>query len=110
MAAGAYYVCYEIYTRAVVGTLDRWLDQETSQMDEKDRKELEEIEGEPFFIPCPGFTKMVEPQPYQSTDPEWQTYIKISKDQALLKSIRGAYILASPIRAHLLTISNSQSC
>ncbi|KAI8628871.1 hypothetical protein F5Y19DRAFT_475960 [Xylariaceae sp. FL1651] len=88
IAAGVYYACYEIYTRAIFGTLGRWLDEEEAHLTEKEREELDEA-AEPLFIPFPGFTKMVEPPPFRSTDPEWQTYVKISKNQALLKSIRG---------------------
>jgi hypothetical protein len=52
-------------------------------------KELEEEEEKPLFIPFPGTTKQLKPQPYRGSDPEWQEFIKFSKDQELAKSVRG---------------------
>ena len=52
-------------------------------------KELEEDEEKPLFIPFPGTTKQLKSQPYRGSDPEWQEFIKFSKDQELAKSVRG---------------------
>ncbi|KAI1496982.1 hypothetical protein F5X99DRAFT_398393 [Biscogniauxia marginata] len=88
IAAGIYYGCYQIYSRYVFGTLGNWLDEQVAQMTEKERKELDEEMSEPLFIPFPGTTKMVEPLPYRSTDPEWRTFIKISKDLDRVRAIQ----------------------
>ncbi|TGJ86371.1 hypothetical protein E0Z10_g2365 [Xylaria hypoxylon] len=80
------YTFYELLTRALVGLLD----EAELELTEQERQELEEEEAEPMFIPFPGFTQMVEPPPYRSTDPEWRAYIKVSRNQALLTSIRGS--------------------
>ncbi|KAK7754928.1 hypothetical protein SLS62_003012 [Diatrype stigma] len=90
-----YYGCYQIYSSAVLGTLGRWLDEEEAQVSEADRKELEEEEGELFFIPLPFTTKQVEPLPYKGSDPEWQTFIKMSKNPRHLREIERS-------KAHLL--------
>ena len=50
-------------------------------------QELEE-EQKPLFIPFPGTTKKIAPQPYRGSDPEWQEFIKFSKDQELAQSVR----------------------
>lgn len=50
--------------------------------------ELEEIDDKPIFIPFPGTTKQVMPRPYKGSDPEWQEFIRFSKDPKLGKSVR----------------------
>lgn len=50
-------------------------------------------EEKPFFIPFPGTTKQLQPQPYRGGDPEWQEFIKFSKDQTQAKRVRGQYLL-----------------
>lgn len=86
IGAGVYYACYRIYTSTVFGTLGDWLDEQEAQMTEKERKELEE-ETEPFIIPLPFTTKQVEPLPYKGSDPEWQTFVKVSKNPALIRDL-----------------------
>ncbi|KAH8167939.1 hypothetical protein CIB48_g287 [Xylaria polymorpha] len=79
------YVSYEILMRG----LEALLDEIESDMTEEERRELEEEAAEEsFFIPFPGFTQMVEPLPYRGSDPEWQAYVKVSRDGPLLLSIR----------------------
>jgi hypothetical protein len=53
----------------------------------------EDAEEDSVFIPFPLTTKLVQPPPYRGTDPEWQEYIKFSKDPALAKRIRGMQLL-----------------
>ncbi|KAI1353382.1 hypothetical protein F5Y01DRAFT_276921 [Xylaria sp. FL0043] len=84
VTAGLSYAFYEILTRALIVLVD----EAELELTEEERQELEEEAAEPFFIPFPGFTKMVEPLPYRSTDPEWKTYVKINRNSELLASIR----------------------
>ena len=93
MGAGVFYACYQVYTSTVFGTLGDWLDEQEAQMTEKERKELDD-EIEPFIIPLPFTTKQVEPLPYRGSDPEWQTFIKVSKNHALVRDLE---CLCSPI-------------
>jgi hypothetical protein len=51
--------------------------------------ELDEDDTKPLFIPFPGTTKQLQPQPYRGSDPEWQEFIRFSKDQAQAKRVRG---------------------
>jgi hypothetical protein len=85
----ALYISFNIYAKMVLDPLARTLD----DMDESGLPDLpeddEEEEDESFFIPFPGTTKQLEPKPYRGTDPEWQEYIKFSKDQELAKRVRG---------------------
>ena len=60
-------------------------------MDQMDEKELEE--AEPIFIAFPFTTKQVESLPYRGSDEEWQTFIKVNKDQNLQMRIRSMYLL-----------------
>ncbi|KAK8112256.1 uncharacterized protein PG998_008713 [Apiospora kogelbergensis] len=52
------------------------------------KKELEEDESDPFTIPLPLTTQMVQPPPYKGSDPEWKMFIKIAKDQDAMDNIR----------------------
>ena len=88
VVAGLSFAFYEILTRALVVLVQ----EADIEITEEERQELEEEAAEPIFIPFPGFTKTVEPVPYRSTDPEWRAYVKVSRNQALLSSIRGQYI------------------
>ncbi|KAI0446412.1 hypothetical protein F4803DRAFT_503452 [Xylaria telfairii] len=80
------YVSHEILLRG----LETLLDEVESDMTDEERRELEEEAELPFFIPFPGFTQMVEPLPYRGSDPEWQAYVKVSRDGQLLLSIRSS--------------------
>jgi len=77
-----YTTLYAIFTTVVLSPLDK-LD-----LDEEIAKEVDE-QGASIFIPFPGTTKQIQPQPYSGSDPEWQEYVKFSKDPALGKMIRG---------------------
>lgn len=56
----------------------------------KDIPEEEEEEiHKPMFIPFPGTTKQLKPKAYRGSDPEWQEFIKFSKDQKLAQKVRG---------------------
>jgi len=66
----------------VGGMLDSLLDALGAPPEEEDA-------GGPLFIPFPGTTKKIEPKPYRGSDPEWQGFVKFSKDQELAKRIRG---------------------
>ncbi|RYO98082.1 hypothetical protein DL764_007212 [Monosporascus ibericus] len=101
IAGGIYYGCYRVYMSTIFGTLNQWLDESEAQLSEKERKELEE-DIEPFFIPLPFTTKQVEPLPYRGSDPEWQTFIKISKNPTLLRDIESklATICRMALEAH----------
>lgn len=76
----------QIYTTVVLGPVAQWLDKELDEMDQMDEKELEE--AEPIFIAFPFTTKQVESLPYRGSDEEWQTFIKVNKDQNLQMRIR----------------------
>ncbi|KAI0020827.1 hypothetical protein F4780DRAFT_353841 [Xylariomycetidae sp. FL0641] len=83
-----YYFCYQAYDRVVFGTLDRAAEKMVSQMSPRERSAREEEAEEPIFIPIPFTARRVDPVPYRGTDPEWQTFIKLSKDTQKLASIR----------------------
>lgn len=81
-----YATLYAIFTTVVFSPLDK-LD-----LDEETAKEMDD-QGGSIFIPFPGTIKQVQPVPYRGSDPEWQEYVKFSKDPALGKRIRGMFRL-----------------
>ena len=85
-SAIAIYVCYKIYSKVVLDPLERAAIEAMKDMPE----ELSEDElHRPMFIPFPGTTKQLKPKPYRGSDPEWQEFIKFSKDQKLAQRVRG---------------------
>ncbi|KAI9744422.1 MAG: hypothetical protein M1818_001951 [Claussenomyces sp. TS43310] len=81
-------VCYTLLNRVLLSPLDRIADDLENSLDERTKKELDEEEIEPLFIPFPGTTRQVKPRPYRGNDPEWQEFIKFSKDPTLGKRVR----------------------
>lgn len=83
-------ILYGIFTAVVLSPLEKFSEEVEENMDEETRKELEE-RGDSIFIPFPGTIKQIQPPPYSGSDPEWQEYIKFSKDPALGKRVRGMF-------------------
>lgn len=83
----AIYVSYGIYYKCVLEPLLSVLD----DGEELDLPEppADEEEIKPLFIPFPGTTKQLKPVAYRGSDPEWQEFIRISKDMDLVKRVRG---------------------
>lgn len=80
------YVCYQVYSRVVLDPLERAAVEALKNIPEE---ELDEEIHKPTFIPFPGTTKQLKPKPYRGSDPEWQEFIKFSKDQKLAQRVRG---------------------
>jgi hypothetical protein len=79
------YTSFTLYNNSVLAPLANALDEAADGLPALPDEE----EEKPFFIPFPGTTKVVKPLPYRGSDPEWQEYIKFSKDPNLQKRIRG---------------------
>jgi len=80
-----FYVCWMVYGRLVLGPLDKAASDAIKNMPQEE--EDEEDSGS-IFIPFPGTTKQLPIKPYRGSDPEWQAFIKFSKDQELAKKVR----------------------
>jgi hypothetical protein len=80
-------VSYSIYSKFVLEPLFNAID-DGEEVDLPDLPEDEE-DKPLLFIPFPGSTKELKPVPYRGSDPEWQEFIKFSRDQALAKRVRG---------------------
>lgn len=77
-----------VFDTLILNTLDRAADKIESRLSEKEKKELEEMDDEPLFIPFPLTIQQKLPVPYKGSDPEWLEFIKFSKDPELGKRIR----------------------
>lgn len=83
----AFYVTYNVYYKLVLDPLDRAGEEAMGSLSDK---ELDEMDlGKAVFIPFPGTIKQLPPKPYRGSDPEWQEFIKFSKDQGQHKRVRG---------------------
>ncbi|KAK8058053.1 hypothetical protein PG994_008501 [Apiospora phragmitis] len=101
--AMAYYISYKLYEHITSEHIGKLLEREIATMSPQERKQLkrdmEEDESDPFTIPLPLTTKLVQPMPYKGTDPEWQMFIKVAKDKDLMESIKKS--LAETVRKTL---------
>jgi hypothetical protein len=77
----------------VLSPLVRWLEDEEANLSPRQRKELDALDDLDTFFPLPLTTRTIQPPPYSGQDPEWHEYIKISKNKALQKQIRGETIV-----------------
>lgn len=94
---------WQIYTQVVLTPLGRAAGQALENIPEE---ELEE-ERKPLFIPFPLTTQQLQPQPYRGSDPEWQEFIKFSKDQGAAKRVRddlAKFVLTSADQHPVLSI------
>lgn len=80
------YVCFEVYSRLVLSPLDKAAEEASKHIPDE---EFQEVEA-PLFIPFPGTTKQLPAIPYKGTDPEFQEFIRLSKDAKLLDKLRGS--------------------
>ncbi|KAB8304170.1 hypothetical protein EYC80_003589 [Monilinia laxa] len=78
------YVCFEIYSRLVLSPLDKAAEEASKHIPDEEFQEVEP----PLFIPFPGTTKQLPVIPYKGTDPEFQEFIRLSKDAKLLDKLR----------------------
>lgn len=80
------YACFQVYWKVIVDPLEKAADEVLEELpdDELDEADLDK----PFFIPFPGTTKQLKPVPYKGSDPEWQEFIKFSKNQKLAQKVR----------------------
>ena len=84
MSCATFFTFVWVYDKVVLEPLAR-----AAMENIQEGGEMNGEEEKPLFIPFPGTTTQLPPQPYRGTDPEWQEFIKFSKDQAQAKRVRG---------------------
>ncbi|KAF5629435.1 hypothetical protein F52700_7757 [Fusarium sp. NRRL 52700] len=85
------YACWQIFIAVVFDPIFDWADAEWEALSEKEKEEAEALHDpdEPLiFLPFPFTTKEVKQPPYRGSDPEWQTFVKVSQDKKLLQEIK----------------------
>ena len=88
IGCAAIYICGNAYSKVVFDPLAKALD-DGADLELRDQEREDEEEDASFFIPFPGTTRQLEPKPYRGSDPEWQEFVKFSKDQERAKRVRG---------------------
>jgi hypothetical protein len=79
-----------VFSSVVLSPLAKVAEELDKELDVEEQKEPDK-QGESIFIPFPGTTNMVQPPPYSYKDPEWSEFVKISKDRALQKKLKGLF-------------------
>ncbi|KAL2756700.1 hypothetical protein ACRALDRAFT_1075562 [Sodiomyces alcalophilus JCM 7366] len=91
IGGGVTYLCWNIYSSAVLTPLFRHIETEYASLSEKERraieKEKEESDGS-IFIAFPFTTTLIPAKPYKPTDPEWLQFLEISRDHDLQERLR----------------------
>ncbi|KAF4624467.1 hypothetical protein G7Y89_g13704 [Cudoniella acicularis] len=82
--AVTFYVCANVFSRVVLGPLDRTLEEAVKDLPEEEDEEIHK----PIFIPFPGTTKQLKPRVYRGSDPEWREFVSFSKDRPLQERVR----------------------
>ncbi|KAF4457957.1 hypothetical protein F53441_212 [Fusarium austroafricanum] len=93
------YTCWQIFITVVFDPIFDWADAEWEALSEKEKQEAEANHDpdEPLiFLPFPFTTQEVKQPPYRGSDPEWQTFVKVSQDKKLLQEIKNG--LANEIK------------
>ncbi|KAL5315012.1 hypothetical protein ACEPPN_017662 [Leptodophora sp. 'Broadleaf-Isolate-01'] len=97
----AAYVGASVYSSVVLDPLER------AALDAIQDLPAEEFEEPaPLFIPFPGTTKQLPLVPYRGTDPEWQEFVKFSKDKKLAQKVReelAAFVQSVAIKHPILS-------
>ncbi|KAF4995873.1 hypothetical protein FGRMN_4830 [Fusarium graminum] len=86
-----FYTCWQIFSTIVFDPLFDWADAEWEALSDKEKEEAEADHDpdEPLlFLPFPFTTKEVKQPPYRGSDPEWQTFVKVSQDKKLMQEIK----------------------
>lgn len=92
-------MCWQIFCIIVFDPLFDWADAEWEALSDKEKEEAEANHDpdEPLvFLPFPFTTEEVKQPPYRGSDPEWQTFVKVSQDKKLLQEIKNG--LANEIK------------
>jgi hypothetical protein len=79
---------YNVFTKVAFAPLDKLADEFEKEGGISDSETPEDLDDS-LFIPFPGTIKQIPQTPYRGSDPEWQEYIKFSKDLALITKVRG---------------------
>jgi hypothetical protein len=68
----------------------------------EEERERETEDGAPMFIPL-TWSRLREGELYTASDPEWQTFVQLSKDRKKLQELRGKHVYLQNTRT-LLTV------
>ncbi|KAH8648087.1 hypothetical protein BGZ60DRAFT_535213 [Tricladium varicosporioides] len=80
----ALYVSTSIYGKVVLEPLANF----ASTLPPPPEEDEEHDHDHNLFVPFPGTVKQLKPRPYRGSDPEWQEFVKFSKDRSLQNKVR----------------------
>ena len=81
-----------VFVNIVFAPLDKF-GEELEKSQQTVSGEVEEEDA--IFLPFPGTIKEIEQKPYRGTDPEWQEFLKFSKDIGLNKKVKSELLRLS---------------
>ncbi|KAK4187909.1 hypothetical protein QBC35DRAFT_217328 [Podospora australis] len=81
------FLAVQVFDKCIAGPLVKFLKEDPEAIAAAKEQE-EEDEDLGMFFPFPLTLKRHEPEPYSGKDPEWQEFIRMSKDKDLMIKIR----------------------
>ncbi|KAK3987674.1 hypothetical protein QBC44DRAFT_331046 [Cladorrhinum sp. PSN332] len=84
------FIVVQVLDKVVLAPFYKFWDEHAEELEEERRKQVAK-DGEEevlLFIPFPLTLEKFDAQPYSGRDPEWQEFVRISKDRKLLNKIR----------------------
>ncbi|RDA90757.1 hypothetical protein CP533_2964 [Ophiocordyceps camponoti-saundersi (nom. inval.)] len=94
-SAFMYFLCFNVFLNTVFQTVVEWSDEEWDALSEAEKREIEKAESEGIvflFLPMPLSTIKVQQPPYRGSDPEWKTFVQISKSRELQNDIKAELV------------------
>ncbi|KAK4160171.1 hypothetical protein QBC43DRAFT_325792 [Cladorrhinum sp. PSN259] len=85
------FIVIQVVDKVILAPFQKFWDEHAEELEEERRRQIAKNDGEEevlLFIPFPLTLEKFDPQPYTGRDPEWQEFVRISKDRALLNKIR----------------------
>lgn len=89
------YACSVFYAQIVLVPLDKAITKAVKGLPAVEDDGKDAVQS--IFMPFPLTTKKIRPPPYSGRDPEWQAFIKLSKDKEANTSMRSA-LYRTPLR------------
>ncbi|RDA86849.1 hypothetical protein CP532_1409 [Ophiocordyceps camponoti-leonardi (nom. inval.)] len=90
-SAVLYYLCLNVFLSTVGQAMVDWSDEEWEALSEAERREIEKEESEGavyMFLPMPFSTIKVPQPPYRGSDPEWKTFVRISRSSKFQHDVK----------------------
>ncbi|KAK4231639.1 hypothetical protein QBC38DRAFT_200785 [Podospora fimiseda] len=85
------FIVIQVLDKVVLAPFYKFWDEHAEELEEERRKQMAKNNGEEevlMFIPFPLTLEKFDARPYNGRDPEWQEFVRISRDKEFLVKVR----------------------